>query len=262
MEAASGPDPVAAAAAAPPAAGAADVPRAAPAAPAAPPEAPLTARPSDFILLRVLGRGAFGKVLQVAHRATGRVYAMKVYSKRFLAAADQLAYTVTERAVMARLEHAFVVRLRYAFQTASRLFLLSDYCAGGELFNTLRKHGTLLEAAARVYLAEIVLALEHCHAAGVAHRDLKVRAWARARARGKRLRARASRALRSAAAAGLTIYPPPPRARCSPKTSSSTPRVTLRLPTLGSQRIFRLFRRAPRARRARSWARTSTLRPR
>jgi serine/threonine protein kinase len=132
-----------------------------------------SARPSDFILLRVLGQGAFGKVLQVAHRGSGRVYAMKVYSKRFLADASQLSYTVVERHVMVRTEHAYVVRLRYAFQTRSRLFLISDYCAGGELFNTLRKQGLLLERTARVYLAQIVLALEHLHSAGIVHRDLK-----------------------------------------------------------------------------------------
>lgn len=131
------------------------------------------ARPSDFILLRVLGRGAFGKVLQVAHRGSGRVYAMKVYSKQFLRDADQLDYTVAERCIMSRLEHAYIVRLRYAFQTRARLFLISDYCAGGELFNTLRKQGLILESAARVYAAEIVLALEHMHAMGVIHRDLK-----------------------------------------------------------------------------------------
>ena len=138
--------------------------------PAALPRAP---QPSDFVLLRVIGRGAFGKVLQVAHRGSGRVYALKVYSKQFLAEHGQLEYTVTERTVMMRLTHPYIVSLRYAFQTADRLFLISDYCAGGELFLTLRKQGLMLEDAAKVYLGEIVLALEHMHSLGVLHRDLK-----------------------------------------------------------------------------------------
>jgi serine/threonine protein kinase len=121
----------------------------------------------------VIGRGAFGKVLQVAHRGSGRVYALKVYSKRFLSEHGQLEYTVTERTVMMRLSHPYIVSLRYAFQTPDRLFLISDYCAGGELFLTLRKQGLLMEAAAKVYLGEIVLALDHMHSKGIVHRDLK-----------------------------------------------------------------------------------------
>ena len=100
----------------------------------------------------------------------------QVYSKRFLVAHKHLEYAVVEKVVMSRLVHPYIVSLRYAFQTPSRLFLLSDYCAGGELFNTLRKHGLLLENAARVYLAQLVLALQYMHEEGVVHRDLKVRA--------------------------------------------------------------------------------------
>jgi len=138
--------------------------------PGALPRAP---QPSDFVLLRVIGRGAFGKVLQVAHRGSGRIYALKVYSKKFLADHGQLEYTVTERTVMMRLSHPYIVALRYAFQTPDRLFLISDYCAGGELFLTLRKHGLMLEDAARLYLGEVVLALDYMHSRGVLHRDLK-----------------------------------------------------------------------------------------
>ena len=131
-----------------------------------------SAKPSDFVLLRVIGRGAFGKVLLVAHAVSGRVYAMKVYAKRFLDDRDQIPYTLSEAAISARLRHPFIVPLRFAFQSRSRIFLISDYCAGGELFNALRKHGLLLEAAARVYLGELVLALEYMHACGVVHRDI------------------------------------------------------------------------------------------
>lgn len=136
-----------------------------------------TVTPSDFILLKVIGRGAYGKVLQVAHATTGRVYAMKVYSKSFLAGKDQLEYTLSEKCIMARLRHPYIVALRFAFQTRTRLFLLSDYCGGGELFRMFRKKGLLMEDAAKVYLGEIILALEHMHKEGVVHRDIKVGAW-------------------------------------------------------------------------------------
>ena len=162
----------AAGAAAAAAAGAAPADRA-PLLPGPLPAPAFTVQPSDFIILRVIGRGAYGKVLQVAHAASGRVYAMKVYSKAMLASQKQLAYTEGERCIMARLHHPYIVALRFAFQTRTRLFLISDYCAGGELFNALRKRGLLQEDAARIYLGQLVLALEHMHAEGVLHRDLK-----------------------------------------------------------------------------------------
>ena len=152
----------------------------------APPLAPPLAPPpppsaSDFVLLRVIGRGAYGKVLQVAHTATGRVLAMKVLDKRALAAAapggaggrGALDYTRVERDLMTRLSHPYIVPLRFAFQSASKLFLVSDFCAGGELFALLQRVGMVPEAAARVYLGQIVLALEYLHARGIVHRDLK-----------------------------------------------------------------------------------------
>jgi len=139
------------------------------------PHSPFQVNPSDFILLRVIGRGAYGKVLQVAHATTGLVYAMKVYSKSFLAEKDQLGYTISEKKIMARLRHPFIVSLRFAFQTRTRLFLLSDYCGGGELFRMFHKRGLLMEDEARVYLGEIVLAIEHMHKEGIVHRDIKVR---------------------------------------------------------------------------------------
>jgi len=126
--------------------------------------------PNDFTLLKVIGRGAYGKVLLVQHVLTG-VYAMKVLEKASLLADGQVAYTVTERDIMTRLRHPYVVPLRYAFQvrgcneglgvccpagrppsltapcppmrsqTPDKLFLVSDFCEGGELFHHLRKQG-------------------------------------------------------------------------------------------------------------------------
>ena len=79
--------------------------------------------PSDFALLRVLGRGAYGKVLQVQHIRTGAIYAMKVLEKRMLATSSSRALDATrvERDVMTRLQHPYVVALRAAFQTRDKV---------------------------------------------------------------------------------------------------------------------------------------------
>eukprot|EP00937_MAST-01D_sp_MAST-1D-sp2_P000059 g59.t1 len=127
----------------------------------------------DFILLKVIGKGSFAKVLLVRKKDTGKLYAMKVLKKPHVVKRKQVAHTKTERNVLAMVDHPYVVRCRCAFQTADKLYFVLDYCPGGELFYHLSRRGTLQLAQARVYAAELVLALEHLHGLGVAYRDIK-----------------------------------------------------------------------------------------
>lgn len=108
----------------------------------------------------------------VQSRTTGQLYAMKVLNKQRVLQKEQVAYAMGERAVMSRLDHPYLVALRFAFQTNHRLFLVMDYVEGGHLW-THMKAGFLAEPVAKVFAAEIVLALCHLHSLGIAHRDLK-----------------------------------------------------------------------------------------
>ncbi|CAI5736182.1 unnamed protein product [Peronospora farinosa] len=132
-----------------------------------------TASLADFQLLSVIGQGAFGKVLLVRHATTGKVHAMKIISKQFVIDMDSVHYMKTERDVMTKIRHPFVIGLHYAFQTESKVYLVMEYQPGGELFSYLKEEGTFTEDAARFYLAEMILALEHLHGHGIIHRDLK-----------------------------------------------------------------------------------------
>lgn len=133
---------------------------------------PLT-KPSvtDFKIIRVIGKGSFGKVFLTRHAAG--IFAMKVLKKSNIVKRNQVEHTKTERSVLGYVRHPFVVGLHAAFQTKDKLFFVLDYCAGGELFCHLQKLGKFTEARARFYTAELCLALEHVHAYGVVYRDLK-----------------------------------------------------------------------------------------
>lgn len=70
----------------------------------------------DFVLLKVVGQGSFGKVMQVRKKDQGSIYAMKVLKKSHIVKRNQVAHTKTERNVLGRIKHPFIVGLNYAFQ--------------------------------------------------------------------------------------------------------------------------------------------------
>jgi p70 ribosomal S6 kinase len=132
------------------------------------------ATPQDFELLKVIGMGAFGKVLQVRNKKTKQILAMKVISKRLLKKKPSyIANMQAESEIMTKVNHPFIVTMHCSFQTREKLFIVMDFLAGGELFLRLGREGIFLESTAKFYIAEIVLALEHLHSKGILHRDLK-----------------------------------------------------------------------------------------
>jgi len=127
----------------------------------------------DFELLTVIGKGSFGKVMQVRKKDDGKIYAMKVLRKDNIIAKKQVAHTKAEKHILEKVSHPFIIKLNYAFQTEGKLYLILDYVNGGELFWHLKNSGRFDEDRVRFYTAEIVSALGHLHELGVVYRDLK-----------------------------------------------------------------------------------------
>ena len=90
----------------------------------------------DFHLLKVIGKGSFGKVLLVRKRDTDAVYAMKVLHKANVIKRNQVEHTMTERSVLEYIRHPFIVALRYAFQTKHKLYFVLDYMPGQSTADT------------------------------------------------------------------------------------------------------------------------------
>jgi len=129
----------------------------------------------QFELLRVLGQGSFGKVFlvrKVQGKDTGTLYAMKVLKKATLKVRDRVR-TKLERNILADVNHPFIVKLQYAFQTEGKLYLILDFLRGGDLFTRLSKEVMFTEEDVKFYLAELALALNHLHSVGIIYRDLK-----------------------------------------------------------------------------------------
>lgn len=129
----------------------------------------------DFDLLKVLGKGSFGKVMLVKKKddAKGVLYALKTLRKAALVKRNQLAHTTAERYVLQNINCPFLVHLIFAFQTTDKLYMVVDYMPGGELFFWLKKDKKFSESRSRLYAAEIMLGLEELHNEDILYRDLK-----------------------------------------------------------------------------------------
>ncbi|XP_066538255.1 rho-associated protein kinase 1 isoform X2 [Hoplias malabaricus] len=132
----------------------------------------LRMKAEDYEVVKVIGRGAFGEVQLVRHKATSKVYAMKLLSKFEMIKRSDSAFFWEERDIMAFANSSWVVQLFYAFQDDRYLYMVMEYMPGGDLVNLMSNYD-VPEKWARFYTAEVVLALDGIHAMGFIHRDVK-----------------------------------------------------------------------------------------
>ena len=103
----------------------------------------------DFELMKVLGRGAFGKVVLCKEKGSGTMYAMKILKKTMVCDKNEVEHTLTENRVLRTIRHPFIVGLKYSFTTEDRLCFVTEYVSGGELFVHLRKERRFSEERTR-----------------------------------------------------------------------------------------------------------------
>lgn len=130
---------------------------------------------NDFDFLKVIGKGAFGMVTLVKKKTNGKFYAMKILKKKdFFLNEKSEESIITEKSVLMRSSHPFVVKLHYSFQDNTSVYYCLDYIEGGELFKYLKKKKVFTLWEAKFYAAEVLLALNHLHTdLDTIYRDLK-----------------------------------------------------------------------------------------
>jgi len=130
---------------------------------------------SDFEYLKDIGSGAHATVHLVRHYKDRKLYAMKVLEKKEVVNSVRPGDAMRELNILKGAQRPLLVNLHFTFQTETKLFFFLDYLPGGNLFTytALWEGGRLPEATARYYGAQMYLALQSLHDAGVIHRDLK-----------------------------------------------------------------------------------------
>jgi len=129
---------------------------------------------NDFEMMKVLGKGTFGKVMLARDKKTGELVAIKILKKEVIMAKDEVTHTLTENAVLQSTQHPFLTGLRASFQTRDLLCFVMEYVNGGELFFHLSKEKMFSEERTKFYIAEIVLAMTYLHERHIIYRDLKL----------------------------------------------------------------------------------------
>ena len=117
----------------------------------------------DFQVLKLLGKGSFGKVLLVKYLNNNNIYAMKILKKEEIIKRNQINHTKTERLLLEKLNHPFIASLQFAFQDSQKLYLVTEFLQGGELFFHIKRKKCFKESPAKFYMAQIFLAIDYLH---------------------------------------------------------------------------------------------------
>ena len=128
---------------------------------------------SQFEVGVTLGTGSFGRVRFCTHMSTGTHWALKAIKKAEVIRQAQVEHMMSEKEVLASLDHPFVVKLAGAFQDGKRLYMVLECGLGGEFFAHLRKAGRFDNNTAKFYAAQVVSIFEYMHALDFVYRDLK-----------------------------------------------------------------------------------------
>lgn len=134
---------------------------------------PRTKSMDDFQPLKLAGKGSFGKVILVKYFNNEKIYAMKILDKEEIIRRKQIKHTKTERLLLEKLHHPFIAQLQFAFQDAKKLYLVTEFMQGGELFFHIKRRTGFKEVSAKFYMSQIFLAIDYLHKNGYIYRDLK-----------------------------------------------------------------------------------------
>jgi serine/threonine protein kinase len=127
----------------------------------------------DFEIGKPLGRGKFGRVYLAREKKSKFIVALKVLQKSQLIRAAFEHQLRREIEIQSHLRHPNILRMYGYFYDSSKVYLILEYCVGGELYKRLQAKGKFDERSAAKMIVQMADALKYCHSKNVIHRDIK-----------------------------------------------------------------------------------------
>ncbi|XP_012561308.1 serine/threonine-protein kinase 32B isoform X1 [Hydra vulgaris] len=127
----------------------------------------------SFVILRSIGKGAFGKVSIVKMKSTNRLYALKYMCKKKIVEQNASKNVLREVEILKMLHYQFIVNLQFSFQDDRYMYMVIDLMLGGDLRFHINQGHTFTEAEVTSYILEMALALEYLKEKSILHRDIK-----------------------------------------------------------------------------------------
>ena len=123
----------------------------------------------EYTFGKTVGEGAFGKVRLAVHKATKQTRAVKILQKSKIDMKDLL----NEIDILSKLTHPNIMQIYEIFDDNVNLYIVSEYCKGGELFDIISKKGNFSEKDACIIMKQLMSAICYSHQNNIVHKDLK-----------------------------------------------------------------------------------------
>jgi len=127
-----------------------------------------------YRFVKLIGKGAFGKVMLGVHKLTGKQGAIKIIDKDHLQDDFSRKKLLREIYILKKIKHINVIRLLEVFENSKQVLMVMEYAGGGDLLHFVKEKKFLTERQAKPIFRQIIYGLAHIHSRNVLHRDIKL----------------------------------------------------------------------------------------
>jgi len=127
-----------------------------------------------YKFIKLIGKGAFGKVTLGVHLLTGKHVAIKTIEKSFMNDEFSKRKVFQEVYLLKKIKHSNVIRLLEVFESEKHMLIVMEYAGGGDLLRLIKRKGRLEESDSKYIFKQIVYGVAHIHCRSVIHRDIKL----------------------------------------------------------------------------------------
>ena len=128
---------------------------------------------NDLLIVKLLGKGMFGNVFLCTKKCKNSLYALKTVERQKIERYEIQENLILERKVLLQLDHIFILKLVTTFKDPKRVYFLTEFVKGMDLFDVLREMNLVSDRDSRFYTANMILILEYLHERDIIYRDLK-----------------------------------------------------------------------------------------